>query len=421
MTRKTRVSSKYGQSEYCGGLSTIRQKGCCLIVLLVGILLACGQRVLNQRIEHFLTLSAEIKDEELTELISNINRIEINMNVTDYEVEMYHKEGYILLRNVLNAPGVEAMRFITDFVNKHPSNFYKRYNTPNSRYCGFFLHPYYLIPEFRLALQKILERGMSTIASKLLLSNEPPIEVGSILHSTPSGCFSKKDPMKLRGNTHSDQNQGMWSIERKRTIGDNLLVTWTALDRLDKESISMELWPKSHRWQENRWSSLFNESNYCMIYTEMMKSTLNGVIHPTLPAISLTLNPGDVLFFQGFTFHRVMKSAKCGMRTCRRVTTRYVRGEDTSWRPDVLESMTWPYSSWIPKTDGLLVKDTKDLFDLSYTKFKDDLSKPPMIPRIASWLKFWFDCKLHGGVRPEQFVNLCNEDGIISELNSIQA
>jgi len=133
------------------------------------------------------------------------------------------------------------MRFIVDFVNKHPSNFYKLYNTPNHRYCGFFILPYYLIPEFRLALQKILERGMSTIASRLLLSNEQPIEIGSILHSTPPECFARNDQTKARGNTHSDQNQGVMSIERKKTIGDNMLVTWTALDRLDEETISLEL------------------------------------------------------------------------------------------------------------------------------------------------------------------------------------
>jgi len=93
MSRKTGVSSKSRQSEYAGGLSAISWKGCCLIILFVGILLTWVQRALNQRIENFLTLSAKIEGEELNELMSYINRIEINVNVTDHEVEMYHKEG----------------------------------------------------------------------------------------------------------------------------------------------------------------------------------------------------------------------------------------------------------------------------------------------------------------------------------------
>lgn len=339
------INSKY--SRYFGYFESISFKSrvCWLCLLIIGITLELGQRSLTLRIEKFLTLSAEIEGDDLNEFTTYLEGMEINVNVTDEEVERYHNEGYLLIRKYYNSAGVEAMRFIVDFVNRNPSVFYQLSKTPQRRFCGFFIHPFFLIPAFRRLLRKILESGMSTIASKLLLSNERPVEIGSILHSTLRECFSESEQMKVRGNTHSDQNQGVYSIERKRTIGDNMLVTWTALDRLDKETISLEVWPKSHKWQDEQYGSRFNESNYCTIYTDMMNNTLNGAAHPTLPSVSLTLNPGDVLFFQGFTFHRITKSSACSAKTCRRITTRYVRGEDTAWRNHVLETTTWPFAS----------------------------------------------------------------------------
>jgi len=158
-----------------------------------------------------------------------------------------------------------------------------------------------------------------------------------------------------------------------------------------------------------------------MIYSEMMNRTLNGATHPEIPSVSLTLNPGDVLFFQGFTFHRVLKSATCSARTCRRITTRYVRGEDTVWRKNVLESMKWPYHLEIPTTDGLLVKDTKGMLDLSSQRFtEDEINKPPIVPRGITWLKFLLNSILSGGIKPKHFVNLCKEDEMMLGMHSVQ-
>jgi len=223
MSRETEVNSKIKPSEYIGEIFA-RSKTCWIIILLIGILLWWGERVVEQKVEDFLTLSAEIEGEELEKFMAHLNGMDIDANVTDEDIEMYHKEGYLLIRNFHNAAGIEAMRFIMDFVNKNPSVFYKRHKTPQHRYCGFFIHPFYLIPAFRQVLRKTMDIGMSTIASKLLLSNERPVEVGSILHSAPSECFTDNQT-NARGNTHSDQNQGVYSIERKRTIGDNMLVT----------------------------------------------------------------------------------------------------------------------------------------------------------------------------------------------------
>jgi len=389
--------------------------GWSILLLIISIQLNLSYRRVTQRIENFITLSPRIGDDDLNEFISYLDRMEILANVTNKEVEQYHSEGYLLIRNFYNQPAIEAMRFIIDTVNNNPSDLYHLSLNPKRRYCGFFLHPFQIIPAFRRLLQRELESGMAIIASKLLLSNEAPVEIGSILHSTLPECFGEIE--QLRGNTHSDQNQGVFSIERKRTIGDNMLVTWTALDRLDNETISIELWPKSHRWQDDWYGPEFNESNYCSIYGDMVKNTLDGHTHPTLPSLSLSLNPGDVLFFQGFTFHRVTKSSACRRNTCRRITTRYVRGEDTAWRKHLLESTTWPFLSWIPLTEGLLVKDTKGEFDLTEGKFADEeMKKPPMIPNGWSWLMFWLDSKLRGGMKPDQIVNLCEhaeEDNFI--------
>jgi len=139
--------------------------------------------------------------------------MEINANITDEVVEMYHKEGYLLIKNFYNMAGVNAMRFIVDFVNKHPSDFYNLTLNPKRRFCGFFIHPFYLIPMFRRLLRKEMDTGLRTIVSKLLLSNEHTVEVGSILHSTLPECFGGGDQVKVRGNTHSDQNQAIFSIE----------------------------------------------------------------------------------------------------------------------------------------------------------------------------------------------------------------
>jgi len=214
-------------SVECKYVETIdsSSKACWLVLVICSILLSYGHRILSPKIEQFLTLSAEMEDSDLSKFMSYLDNLKINANVSDDDVEHYHNEGYLLIRNFYNQAGIEAMRFIVDFVNDHPSELYKLTLSPERRFCGFFIHPFYLIPAFRRLLRKELESGMSSIASKLLLSNEWPVEVGSILHSTRPECFSKSEYLKVRGNTHSDQNQATFSIERKRTLGDNMLVT----------------------------------------------------------------------------------------------------------------------------------------------------------------------------------------------------
>jgi len=70
----------------------------------------------------------------------------------------------------------------------------------------------------------------------------------------------------------------------------------------------------------------------------------------------------------------------------------------------------------------LLVKDTKGEFDFTRGKFsEEELMKPPMIPKVFSWFQFWLNSKLNGGLRPDQFVNLCKEVEISPEDDSIQA
>jgi len=62
------------------------------------------------------------------------------------------------------------------------------------------------------------------------------------------------------------------------------------------------------------------------------------------------------------------------------------------------------------------------MFDLTAVKFSEEaMRRPPMIPKAISWLKFWLDSKLLGGIKPEQFVNMCNEDGMMLNKHSIQA
>jgi hypothetical protein len=92
MSQETEVNYKTKHSEYIAE-TFVRNKPCLLIILLIGILLCWGERVLDQKIVDFLTLSAEIEGEELEKFMGHLNGMDIDANITDEEIEFYHKEG----------------------------------------------------------------------------------------------------------------------------------------------------------------------------------------------------------------------------------------------------------------------------------------------------------------------------------------
>ena len=88
------------------------------------------------------------------------------------------------------------------------------------------------------------------------------------------------------------------------------------------------------------------------------------------------LNPGDAVFFNGFTYHRPIPYCRggCTKSNSRRMTLRYIDGERTKFRADVPTQATYHQVRWCPSWPfrfllgeecrikaGMLARDTRKL------------------------------------------------------------
>lgn len=123
----------------------------------------------------------------------------------------------------------------------------------------------------------------------------------------------------------------------------------------------------------------------------------------------INLEVGDVAFFQGLTFHRVIKTNKCELDTCRRVTVRYVDGEVTKWRDDIPQSK-WPFIQHMSTPGHSVINDLPRVLD----RRKDGsidwslcASDQPMIPSLKYWMPFiWRVAR--NGFNPGSIIFQCN-------------
>lgn len=321
--------------------------------------------------------------------------------LTQAQIDQYHELGYVKIANYFDEDLVEAMRTLVDWLNKNPSGLLKKAN--KGRFCGFLIHAFETVPEWRdLTLRLPLPETIST-----LLGTESVMYAQDIIHTTYDECFPENVNVTT-GRMHSDGNQGAFSLNKKYNWGDNLAISWIALDKLDH--IDFQVYPRSHKWIDPYGNFTFD--NFCRMDHDV-RSLEND---HTFETVRVHMNPGDVLFFQGLTYHAVSKHRECEIDTCRRVTIRYVDGEVTSWRDDLQVNSVWPFISWATRWHRKLGEQMETTLPGPYMldrRMGSDVKLGllryggSLIPPIHHWLRFAFRIFMSGGMKGDHIVSQC--------------
>ena len=262
-----------------------------------------------------------------------LNPWTLDIPISEAQIRHFRRDGFLILRNVLNQSTLETIRNTANHIADHPNGLLKRSN--GSAFCGFSLHTHLLLPRWRrfayqLPFRLVAERLMNTTSA---------VYAQDIFHRSTPACVRTS-------RAHSDANQGPFSVERTHHWGDNMVVTWLPLD---DEAITLELWPKSHGAAQS--GRGFNGTAYCA--ERPLRSPPLTVRNP---------QPGDVVFWQGLTMHRVHVDPTAALT--RRLTIRYLDAQVTRWRTDVPTSR-WPVirNTAVP---GALVGSSIPLSEYSY-------------------------------------------------------
>jgi len=321
--------------------------------------------------------------------------------LTASQISEYHDRGFVVLKRFFDEEALEAMRELAAHTVASPSGLVSSAN--GTHFCGFSLHNHLFIPEWRkYAYRMPLEK----VAAQLLESQKT-LYAMDIFHSTTPHCGNESV-----GKSHSDHNQSPFSIEKNRNFGDNMLVAWIALDRLDE--ITMDLFPGSHRaFDEDVKLDAWSEPAYCNWW--QMQEERDRFTYLSSNSQRINLEPGDVALFQGLTFHQVRKTANCKLETCRRITVRYLNGDVTRWRDDVEHESVWPIVRRLGASPGELaaarlpiVHNTQDpeggsTFGPVMSAAKD----LPVLPGFSHWIPMLGRLLLGEGVQPEHIINVC--------------
>lgn len=338
----------------------------------------------------FPPISSETVD-QIKKLTAHVDVNQPVRSLTAEEINAYHRDGFTIVRGAVDGKTIEAMKLSVSHIMNNPSGLLKRANGTN--FCGFSLHNHLLLPFWRNFVYRL---PLASIAAQLMDTNVV-LYSQDIIHATTSHC-----PSDGVGRTHSDQNQGPFSIEKKKNYGDNMVVAWVAVDPLDY--INMELFNKSHRTYGDEHQS-WHPQDYCKFWEDYLL-TLDGIDGP---GVNISMKPGDVAFFQGLTFHRVRKNVhKCYLDTCRRVTIRYIDGEVTRWRDDIPPSK-WPIISSVIKPGSPIttlprVVDNRVDGSIEYGQ----TSTPgPYLPPVWYWMDFIRNI-IFNGLSPNDIINQCD-------------
>eukprot|EP01084_Bolivina_argentea_P284927 488464_1 len=326
--------------------------------------------------------------------------------LTPEDITQYHDKGYVIVKNAIDTKTIEAMRSVTHHIMSNPSGMLKRAN--KSKFCGFSLHNHLLIPEWRNITYNL---PISQYAAELM-NTDVILYSQDIIHSTTSHCFEQSNKTHIAASrAHSDQNQSPYSIEKKLNVfGDNMIVMWIALDNLDH--ITMEMFDKTHKLFTNN-NNKWNPYKYCDLWRDIEHDMDSTNTTPTklfgIEKEIINLNVGDVALFQGLTFHRVIKTNKCKLDTCRRVTIRYVDGQVTKWRDDVPKSK-WPFIQQMSRPGQLVVNDLPRVYDKRKNGSVDwgiCGNGKPLIPPLKYWMQFIWHI-LKNGFNPGSIIFQCH-------------
>lgn len=269
--------------------------------------------------------------------------------LTKNQIDSFHDNGFLHMENYFSVETVKALRIIADYINKNPSGLHKAGS--KGKYCGFAIHAFETVPEWR---DIALRLQLPDTIYQLLGSNQLGY-IQDIFHHSKAECFPNGSDHQ-EGIIHSDMNQMALSIERTRNWGDNMAIAWIALDDLDESTVGFEVFPKSHKWIDAYGNFTFE--NFCEMDNKVKNKAASG--GADLRKKNVLMKPGDVLFFQGLTYHRVSKNRKCEIDSCRRITIRYVDADITSWREDLEKYPSWPFISYFTKGGRYSGRSVKD-------------------------------------------------------------
>ena len=236
--------------------------------------------------------------------------------ITDDEIDCFRRDGATVLRRVLSAEWIDALRNGVEFNRTHPSAWSHWYTKPDES-VGFWTDyvTWRDVPEYR---RIVFDSGLADVAARLMQSETARFFHEHVLVKEPGA--SERTPW------HHDQPY--YSVD-----GDQNVSMWIALDPVPHDR-AMRFLVGSHRW--NRWfipRKFIDHTPYadeCGRYELLPDIDALIADDPeTHRVVSFDTEPGDVIVFHYRTLHDAPGNPSATDRR-RAVSLRWV-GDDAVW------------------------------------------------------------------------------------------
>lgn len=206
------------------------------------------------------------------------------------QIEEFQRDGVICLRKVVGEADVNMLR---DEIKKsqNPNNPRFKNITASGgteKPVASFLSSFQLWRDSESLTKFTHKSHLPALAGKLLVSKKVNLFFDQ--------CFVKEPGTKEPTPWHTDYSH--WPL-----IGRNILTFWIALDHITPESSTVEFVRSSHKWEKNYQPESFSGPNMLEIDGSLEKIPDIEANRNDYDIVYWTLDPGDVLVFDGRTLH----------------------------------------------------------------------------------------------------------------------
>ncbi len=236
----------------------------------------------------------------------------LNRDLTTQELQSYHDDGAVVLRNVVPMVWIEHMRKAIQLILDNPGDASMEYTPKNSkgRYYGdFFI--WLRNNDFRAFIQN---SALPEIAAKVFGSERVQFFYDQLLVKEPG----------TREETPWHQDLPYWPVR-----GQDILSLWVPFDHANKQSGVVHYLKGSHKWGKKYAPSAFSkDSGFDETYAKMGLEPLPDMeaLIKKHEVMCWDVEPGDIILHHPLTLHYAPgNSSKTGRR--RGLALRYL-GDD---------------------------------------------------------------------------------------------
>ncbi|MEM7220676.1 MAG: phytanoyl-CoA dioxygenase family protein [Pseudomonadota bacterium] len=237
--------------------------------------------------------------------------------ITQNQLEAFRTDGALMLRGLIDAPTLDALRRAVDDDMREPGPFYHGYESDEGRFHGN-LRLWETHATFRAFC---LSEFNARVAQTLLGAQK--------INLLYDQLFVKEQAMSQRTRWHNDQPY--WPISGRQVIS-----LWIALDPTTAENGRLEFIRGSHRWERWFQPEAFGKTDDNLAYERNPDYEIIPDIESArarYDIITWDLEPGDAYVFHGMTVHGAGGNSS-GERMRRGYTVRYV-GDDVRYDPRI--------------------------------------------------------------------------------------